>query len=114
MAGPAQKARPTQASIRAATGAASLMRRRGMTVSSGVQNRRMPLRLSAMIQARPDTSMPITSDQAAIDGVSPMGVSRAAESKANLATKPDSGGKPAMSSAQAIKAMPRKAIAAGM
>src|SRR3546814_20703070 len=44
MTGPAQKAKATVASISKPTGAASLIRRRGETVSSELQNRRMPLR----------------------------------------------------------------------
>src|SRR3546814_6660219 len=60
------------------------------------------------------SSTAATRDQAATDGVSVLEVCSAADSSENLATKPDSGGRPVISRAQATKDMPRKARAAGM
>src|SRR3546814_8112848 len=67
-----------------------------------------------MMPASPDSSTAATRDQAATDGVSVLEVCSAADSSENLATKPDSGGRPVISRAQATKDMPRKARAAGM
>src|SRR3546814_10844558 len=88
---------------------ASLIRSRGVMESSELQNRRMPVRPSAMLPASPDSSTAATGDQAATDGVSVLEVCSAADSSENLATKPDSGGRPVISRAQATKDMPRKA-----
>src|SRR5690606_22179055 len=114
MTGPAQKARSTQASISTPTGAASLTRNRGVMVSSELQNKRMPVRPRAIMPASPESSTAATRDQAANDGVSVLEVCSAADNKENLAMKPDSGGKPVISKAQAMKDMPRNAMAAGM
>src|SRR3546814_8182400 len=103
MTGPAQKVRATQVRISAPTGAASLIRSRGVMESSELQNRRMPVRPSAMMPASPDSSTAATRDQAATDGVSVLEVCSAADSSENLATKPDSGGRPVISRAQATK-----------
>src|SRR3546814_12310411 len=91
MTGPAQKAKATVASISKPTGAASLIRRRGVTVSSELQNRRMPLRPRAIIPISPEPSMPATSDQAATEGVSVAEVCKAADKSANFPTKAEVG-----------------------
>src|SRR5690606_41660413 len=106
MTGPAQNANATQASISAPTGPASTRRKRGVTESSELQNRRMPVRPSAIMPARPETSTPVTSIQAATEGLSVAEVCKAADSNENFATKPDKGGRP-------VTSRERKSVAEG-
>src|SRR5688572_456185 len=100
--------------ISVATGAASITRRRGVVRPTTLQNNRMPMRVSAMIAARPVPSIVPTNTHEYIASGAVGATSTAADNSANLETKPDSGGNPATSNAQETNANPRNAMAAGI
>ena len=108
--GPAPTVSATQAASSTATGSTSSARRAGTLACVCVQKWRMPLRLSATRVRKPEASNRPRNSQ-------PLDVGRCSskpDSIANLPTKPDSGGSPAMSSVQPTKLRPRKATPAGM
>ena len=105
----------TLSSSSTATGAASVRCSRGVTISSELQNSRMPILDNAMMPTRLDPRTAphsIHIETGALPGEAPP--SSAAERISSLPMKPDSGGSPVISSAHPRKLMPRKAIAAGM
>src|SRR5690606_23389922 len=118
LTGPASTVMEMHSSSRMDTGMASVSCRRG-AVASTDQKVRTPNRISEMIAARPDRMISVSIVQASGPAVyrlpmnRPAGLSRA-WNRLNLATKPDSGGSPAMIRAQATKNRPRNAMAAGM
>src|SRR5450830_665333 len=91
---------------RAKMGRHSKRRSAGDGRSWGVQKREMPMREKASSEASPDSTSKASRAQAAEEiGASmpsPFGLSRAL-SKVSLPIKPDSGGMPMISRAQAIK-----------
>ena len=90
----------------------------GGSVAPLAQKVRTPKRIIEITAIRPETMIrairvqPDAEIAAAPDTASTCGLS-SAWNMPNLATKPDSGGRPAIISAQAAKASDRKAIAAG-
>src|SRR5512138_904242 len=103
-----------QSSSNIATGAASITRNRGVVRPTTLQNRRIPIRASETIAARPVMSIAPTKIHDCT-GRSAVGATpTAADSIANFDTKPDSGGNPATNNAQHTNARPRNAIAAGI
>src|SRR5690606_11471329 len=112
MTGSAAIVKPTQSSTSTATGAASITRRRGVLRPTTLQNSRIPIRVNATSAASPVHSIAAmkTHECTPFKGA----ISTAADSSANLAMNPDSGGNPATSNAQLTNARPRKAIAAGI
>ena len=77
----------------------------------------MPTRDSATSAHSPDSTMSTGSAQASsasASAVSALSPGTSADSSANLPMKVDSGGRPATSSVQQMKARPSSAVAAGM
>ena len=95
-------------------GATSTTRTRGTIVSSGAQKVRMPVRIMATSAARPDRMTSATSSHVRA-GISPGPPAHSRfsmpVSMANLAMKPDKGGRPASRSATHPKQTPRTASA---
>src|SRR5690606_40829261 len=99
--GPAYQLRIPQATIMLAIAAASINFRRGMVSELLLQNRRMPTRTMAIKPATPEIRTAAVRIQAFRgSGDWPEALS-AAVSKDSLATKPDRGGRPTISKAQA-------------
>src|SRR5690242_15926915 len=115
MTGPACTVMITHDSSRSPTGTASENRNCGGATLPAAQKIRTPERSKAMSAARPDNNMSAISIQAVGAGAAALAPGlRSAWNNPNLATKPESGGKPAMISAQAANDIPRNASAAGM
>src|SRR5690625_3847711 len=103
-------AKAAQKVSNANTGSTSVKRKAGNSVSCTAQKRRMPIREKAIIPATPDNKTTPVSTQALL--VAPE-LNNAADNRLNLATKPDRGGRPIISKAQAKNAIPKNTIGMG-